>query len=94
MAGVQQSLQVERAGARLTDVLSSEQIVPLLDDDTLVAALLPLLPEGEQTLAGLRENVASPQYVDSGVISPPTALSHTCQVCVVANTESVGFELQ
>jgi hypothetical protein len=48
MAGLQQTMEGERAGASLGDVLSSEQLAPLLDDETFVQALLPHLPDGDQ----------------------------------------------
>jgi hypothetical protein len=50
------------AGANLSDILSPEMVGPLLDNADFVAALLPHLPEGEATIAGLRANVNSPQY--------------------------------
>lgn len=51
-----------RPGADLADILSQEQLAPLLDNEAFVAALLPHLPEGEQTISGLRANVSSPQF--------------------------------
>jgi len=57
-----QAAQAARPNASLGDVLSAEQVAPLLDNEAVVAALLPLLPEGEQTIAGLRANISSPQY--------------------------------
>eukprot|EP00039_Didymoeca_costata_P018019 m.331807 g.331807 ORF g.331807 m.331807 type:complete len:340 (+) comp16797_c0_seq1:89-1108(+) len=58
MAGTQ-------TGARLTDILSPQQVAPLLDNEEFVSALTPLLPDGQQSLQGLRENVNSPQYAQA-----------------------------
>jgi hypothetical protein len=54
-----------RPGADLADILSPEQLAPLLDNEEFVKVLLPHLPEGEQTIAGLRSNVSSPQYAQA-----------------------------
>ena len=55
----------ERNGANLADILSPEMVAPLLDNAEFVAALLPHLPEGEATVAGLKANVSSPQYAQA-----------------------------
>jgi len=55
----------ERTGANLADILSPEMVAPLMDNEEFVAALLPHLPEGEATLAGLKANVSSPQYAQA-----------------------------
>ena len=65
MAGVGSVLRAQQDSVNLTDVLGREQLDPLLDDDAFTAALLPLLPEGEQTLAGLRDNISSPQFKEA-----------------------------
>jgi len=65
MAGVGNVLRAQQDSVNLTDVLGREQLDPLLGDDAFTAALLPLLPEGEQTLAGLRENISSPQFKEA-----------------------------
>jgi len=55
----------ERTGANLADILSPEMVAPLLDNAEFVTALLPHLPEGEATIAGLKANVSSPQYAQA-----------------------------
>ncbi len=48
--------------APLSDLLSSDDVGPLLEDDAVVAALLPHLPEGQQTAEELRRTLSTPQF--------------------------------
>lgn len=67
MAGVGAVLQAKKQEntVALSDVLSSEQLSPLLGEEAFVSALVPLLPEGQQTIDALKDNVASPQYAQA-----------------------------
>eukprot|EP00040_Diaphanoeca_grandis_P018262 m.95929 g.95929 ORF g.95929 m.95929 type:complete len:375 (+) comp26855_c4_seq1:137-1261(+) len=64
MAGVGAVLQAQKEenSVNISDVLSSEKLFPLLNEEAFVSALVPLLPEGQQTIDALKDNVASPQY--------------------------------
>ena len=58
----QQQQQVQPVIAPLSDLLSSNDVGPLLEDDAVVAALLPHLPEGQQTAEELRRTLSTPQF--------------------------------
>jgi hypothetical protein len=59
------SVSQPQDGARLTDILSPGQVSKLLDNEEFVASAMSLLPEGQQSLEGLRENISSPQYAQA-----------------------------
>lgn len=70
MAGVGSMLQAQQqqqqdSGVNLTDVLGREQLDSLLGEEDFVSAMLPLLPEGEQSLEGLKANISSPQFKEA-----------------------------
>ena len=52
-------------GINLHDVLTPEKLQGLLSNEAFITAVLPLLPEGQQTIDGLQENIQSAQYAQA-----------------------------
>ena len=48
--------------APLSDVVTNDDVAPLLSSPEIIEALLPLLPEGQQTEAELRATIRTPQF--------------------------------
>eukprot|EP00911_Craspedida_sp_UC1_P002786 UC1_evm1s2037 len=62
MQGLAAQMQAER-GASLTDILTPDQVEPLLSDQAAAAQLMEYLPEGSNsTIEELRANIRSPQF--------------------------------
>lgn len=61
-AGTSSAAGAAPPGPPLNDVLANAPAIDkLLESDDVVQRLIPLLPEGQQTVADLRENLLSPQ---------------------------------
>jgi len=58
----QQQQFIQPLIAPLSDVVTEAEVAPLLADPEIVAALLPLLPEGQQTEEELRTTIRTPQF--------------------------------
>ena len=58
----QQQQQYQPLIAPLTDILTADDVAPLLEDSDVVNRLLPHLPEGQQNLEELRRTIRSPQF--------------------------------
>ena len=66
-AAVQQHMQQQQGQAQpviapLSDLISSNDVMPLLDNEAVVDALLPHLPEGQRTAEELRRTISTPQF--------------------------------
>ena len=48
--------------APLSEVVTNDDVAPLLSSPEIIAALLPLLPEGQQTEEELRATIRTPQF--------------------------------
>jgi|TARA_B110000208_G_C11560849_1_gene355296 hypothetical protein len=58
----QQQQMLQPLIAPLSDVVTEADVAPLLNDPAVVAALLPLLPEGQQTEEELKATIRTPQF--------------------------------
>ena len=65
LQGVASAMQNSAANNKLTpnleEIVKSEDVSPLLDDEKVVEALLPLLPDNMKTKTELRHTLTSPQ---------------------------------
>jgi hypothetical protein len=77
----------------LNDVFSAEELLGsgLLDDEATVEALLPLLPESQQTREGLIENLQSPQF-QQALFSLSQALSEGSNVQSIFSNFSLSLQ--
>lgn len=55
--------EMQMAAPPLSSVLTKENISPLLEDYDVLARLLPLLPEGQQTKEQILQQLSCPQFV-------------------------------
>jgi len=53
------------ASPGLSSILTTEQLMKLIEDPEVVEALLEHLPDGQKTPEGLAENISSPQFRQS-----------------------------
>ena len=61
--------------APLSEVVTNDDVAPLLSSPEIIAALLPLLPEGQQTEVELRATIRTPQFRSTLRTLPSALLS-------------------